>query len=475
MAVFVGIDIRNNEVIAAAVKTAYRKLALSGVGSALVLPDGDLDVAIKDAVSQALRRPGAGDGVAVSLAQSKVITRTLAVPTSAQKQLLEVIPFELEADLPFDLDGTVFDHKVGPTTKESTMLSIDVALAKTEDVQGVIDRVRKALGVEPERVGVGAYPSALVLPYVNDRPASIVGILDIGPDATELLLLRDETVLFSRSLPFGAASLPEAAPKLAREVRRTVLAFCSQGGEKPGLYYLVGPGAFISGAEAFLSNELETLTKVLPTLSMENDEAMTTRPSDAEAAKYIPALGLALSMIGKNPTYNLRQGALVFERGLDWIRERLPTLVGFGVAMGIAFLVSAGIQMAETSRDRLAYESALGKVTKEVLGREITSAPEATELLTKQVGNLDEDPLPHADAFDVMVELADAVPKSMKHDVESLDVQKGHVKLDGVAPTIPDVETIVTNLQSKRCFQDVKRGRTSQQPNSDRQKYTIEF
>jgi len=107
---------------------------------------------------------------------------------------------------------------------------------------------------------------------------------------------------------------------------------------------------------------------------------------------------------------------------------------------------------------------------------EATSDPvRATELLDKSASGSDEDPLPHADAFDVMVQLAQAVPQGMTHDIEELDVQRGHVSVHGIVPTIPDAQQIATQLKAVRCFQDVRIVRTNQALGEDRQKYAMEF
>jgi general secretion pathway protein L len=95
--------------------------------------------------------------------------------------------------------------------------------------------------------------------------------------------------------------------------------------------------------------------------------------------------------------------------------------------------------------------------------------------LTAQTTLSDEDPLPHADAFDVMVKLSEVIPSSMKHDVEELDVQKGHVVVHGVVGSIPEAEQIKSSLAAERCFPDPKITRTNAQVGSDRQKYVLEF
>jgi general secretion pathway protein L len=126
-------------------------------------------------------------------------------------------------------------------------------------------------------------------------------------------------------------------------------------------------------------------------------------------------------------------------------------------------------------KEREALVGALGTVTKEVLGTQATSAQEAQDLLAKEVALTDEDPMPHADAFDVMVRLSQAVPFSMVHDVEELDMQRGHVVVRGVVGSIPDAQSIASNLSEQACFSDVKIKNTTQQVGSDRQKYVMEF
>jgi general secretion pathway protein L len=53
-------------------------------------------------------------------------------------------------------------------------------------------------------------------------------------------------------------------------------------------------------------------------------------------------------------------------------------------------------------------------------------------------------------------------------------VQRGHVILQGVVPTVGDAETIAKALKDVRCFKDVKLGRTSQF-SEGKQKYQTEF
>jgi general secretion pathway protein L len=64
---------------------------------------------------------------------------------------------------------------------------------------------------------------------------------------------------------------------------------------------------------------------------------------------------------------------------------------------------------------------------------------------------------------------------SMVHDVEELEMQRGHVVLRGVVGSIPDAQSITSSLSDQPCLSDVKIKNTTQAVGSDRQKYVMEL
>jgi len=74
-----------------------------------------------------------------------------------------------------------------------------------------------------------------------------------------------------------------------------------------------------------------------------------------------------------------------------------------------------------------------------------------------------------------MVRLSQAIPTTIKHDIEELDLQKGHVVVRGIAGSIPDSQAIAAAVSDYPCMSDAKIKSTNQQVGSDRQKYVLEF
>jgi general secretion pathway protein L len=472
MARYLGIDIGTTSVKAAVIRTAYRKVVLDGLATVPIPADGDKSAAVKQAAQEALGA-GSADAVATALAGTKLTLRTVRIPEAAQRQLAEVLPFELEAVLPFDLSDAVLDWTVLEGDNNDEGLAVMAAIARVEDARPCVDAVKNALGMEPERLGVGPFPIANLAAYAPGLASdTTIAVLDLGTKTSDLLFLRGGEPVFARTLSLGTEGLPQTAPKLAREIRLSLAAHRAQGGQVPDEIFLCGGGAFVSGAESFLSAELERPVHRLPPISLELGERAS--PFAHQMPLHAVSIGLALSLATRSKGLDLRKGPLAYERGYGWLRERVPVLVGLGAVIAVSFVFSSCTGLYAASKERTALENALGVVTKDVFGESTTSAQRATELLAAQNAT-EEDPLPHADAFDVMVRISEHIPPSMTHDIEELDVQKGHIVIHGVVGTIAEAQSIATSLATEKCFSDVKMSRINQVVGGERQKYTLEL
>ena len=478
MSIGVGIDVGASAVKVAVLRTAYRKTTLEALASADIATAGGVPEAIRAAMAAALGgKPF--DAIAVAIEGYRAAVHTLTLPAGAQKQLAEVLPFELEAALPVEMADSVFDYRIlapvrVPGEPEPATVSVLAVVARTEDVRARIDLIRTTLNAEPERVGVGAFPLANLIastPVLEE--AGPVIVVDLGTRNSEMLILASGEPVFARTLSFGTQGLPGTAPKLARELRVTVAAHRAAGGAAPTRLLLCGGGAFVSGAEVFLSGELDLPIETLPPPSL--DLTLIGPEQAAQMPRFAKALGLALGLGGRAVGFNLRQGPLAYERGFAWVKEKIPVLAGLAAVIVVSFFFSAWAQLHAASKDQTRLEAALGTVTKEVLGEETSSAPRAQELLSAQTAVNDEDPMPHADAFDVMVKLSEVIATSTVHDIEELDVQKGHAVIHGIVGTIPEAQSISSSLGSVACFSEVKITRTTQVVGGERQKYVLEF
>ncbi|MFO0667986.1 MAG: pilus assembly protein PilM [Polyangiaceae bacterium] len=493
MANHIGIDIGTSAVKAVRVRSQFKRLRVEAVATVEVLAAGSVEAAVHQALSEVTGgKPQVHDGLAAALAGDRTAVRVLSIPASAQRQVGEVLPFELESAVPFDIAEAVWDYRILTTARPAGVkdghLAVLTVVARIDDARERIDFLKRVTNQEPEALGVGAFPLANVLPYLAAAPAPtepatpVIGagsilFLDLGTKRSDMLVLSGDEPVFARTMTIGAEGLPGTAAKLARELKTSLAALRAAGHAEPSRVILCGGGAFIQGAQAYLSAELGIPIEVLGLRGIEFAENL---PPDvvALAPRWTKALGLALSLGGRPADVNLRKGPLGFERGFAWIKEKIPVLAGLTAVLMLGFMLSSLVELLALSKERTTLEKSLEMVTGEVLGEATSSAEKANSLLAAQSASADEDPMAHADAFDVLARLTDVIPQSAAHDIEELDVQKGHVRVNGVVASVNDAQAIAASLKGEKdesCFSDVKITRTTQVIGSDRQKYVLEF
>lgn len=475
MSKILGIDIGKAVVRAALLRLSYRKITLEALGEAPVT--GTLVDAIRAAVGG-----HKADAIAVAISGEKTSYRVVDLPASALKEIDNVLPFELEAQVPFEITDAVYDYRIDKRAAGSETVPIFSAIARIDDVREIIDTVREAIGAEPERVGTGALPLAnlaavmpeIETPFGKEAPAGEnvlpVAILDLGETTSDITLLRGGEPIFARTLSRGTLGLPGSAPALSRELRQTLAAFRASGGGPLAGMYLVGGGASAQGAEMFLSTELGITILPLPKPRLEG----VTAEQEAMLPRFAKSVGLAMGLAGKARGLNLRKGSLEAARSYPFLREKIPLLAGLAAVVVVSFGFSLLAQNRSLATEKELLLSRLETATGEVLGEETNDPEKARAMLDKGPGAADEDPLPRADAFDVMVKLSEAVPKEIVHDVVEFDVNRGKVSIQATVPSIPDAQGIADKLKEHKCFRDVKIARTAQFTEG-KQKYVLEF
>jgi general secretion pathway protein L len=337
------------------------------------------------------------------------------------------------------------------------------------------------LGLEPERVGTGALPLANLVSIMPDierpfgkdaAPGEIippVAMLDLGETTSDIVILRDGEPVFARTLSRGTMGLPGSAPAISRELRQTFAAWRASGGPPLAGMYLVGGGSVAQGAEVYLSTELGISILPLPRPNLEG----VTAEQESMLPRFAKSIGLAMGLIGKAHGLNLRRGALEAARSYPFLREKIPLLVGLGSVVVLSFAFNLMAEHSSLTAERELLLSQVETATEEVFGEETKEIDKAREMLEKRA-SADDDPLPKADAFDVLVKFSEAVPKEIVHDVLEFDLNRGHATIQGTVPSIPDGQAIADKMKEHKCFKDVKISRTAQYT-GNKQKYVLEF
>lgn len=135
----------------------------------------------------------------VDVPRHQVILNAIQLPDGPVDEMVSMVRFQVAKDLPFAQDQAVLDFvKMAPREGEAT---VDVLVAAIrDDMLAFYQQVCESAGLKLVRVGLRPYATSIGVLRAN--PATNTGralVLDIGPKMTEIDLVRDGHLVFSRS------------------------------------------------------------------------------------------------------------------------------------------------------------------------------------------------------------------------------------------------------------------------------------
>lgn len=425
----------------------------------------ELREAVENLTKAAGRPP---DAVAASIGGTRATIRKMQLPVAAAKRIDEILPFELEALLPFHAEETAIDHQ--PIETRDGELHVLVAGVLDEQLRGAIADF-EAAGIQARDVVVGPIGLegvALLDPELAELSA--VMVIELAHDHTDLCFLHEGRCAFARTLSSGLASLPADADSLITAIKRTIASYRASGGAAPERIVTCGQGAVAEGSRAWLAHHLESdVTPVrLPAATME---------SAPPSALFGRAAALAARSGAPGRHLNLRRGAHALQTRGGSLQDHVNLLVTCAVVIVLAAMFSLKARQSLLLDEQEALQTQLAGATKQILGR-ATSDPAKVQKLIDDPDK--SDPLPGFDAFDAMAALSASVPAEVKHDIRRLRIDvadekhEGRMELQGSLASLEQREALVSRLEEHPCFKDIDRGKTTPARGQDVVNYQLE-
>ncbi|MFP6684074.1 MAG: pilus assembly protein PilM [Polyangiaceae bacterium] len=468
MARWLGVDVGDASVRVALLRSTFRNISVEALREEPIAEHGSASGALRAAV---LGLKADSYGSAVSGARA--FLRVLRLPKAAQKELANILSFEVEATLPFELDDAVMDHRILTRLRgDEDSIPILAGVAYTPDVRDQINLVRRGTGHEPSRVGIGPLPLAnlvQVCPSLSQKDP--VAIIDLDQEHTDLLILQRGEARFARCIQRGVMSLPHEATQLARELRQSIGAWRAHGGDPPSAIHIVGGGSVTPGIETFIARELGIAPQSLPKLQVIGADQQTS----ANLPRFARSIAIALGQSRRANDLNLRQGPLEAQQGYHFLREKTPLLAGLAAAVTVSFGFSIFAESRALDQERTHLEARLRASSKMHLGTSTSDPEEAAELLEQAISGKSQDPMPQMDGFDALVALSGLISHDITHDINEYYYDRGKVMLTGMVPTIDNAQAVRDAISGHRCFQDVTMKGTKRLGSKQKQKYDLSF
>lgn len=212
----VGLDIGSGLIKMVVVSHGSGEPILSKVGMRALVDDAIVEGEVMDLgiVAEAVRglfqelgiKP---KNVVTAVGGRDVIIKKIPMDRMKESEARELIRWEAEQHVPFDMDNVELDFQILDPEAEGLQMSVLLVAAKRELVATKVSLL-KDIGIEPSVIDVDAFAlhNAFEINY-PDAMKGIVGLVNIGHEITNVNILDDGVPVLTRDLPLGTRRFRE--------------------------------------------------------------------------------------------------------------------------------------------------------------------------------------------------------------------------------------------------------------------------
>ncbi len=212
----VGLDIGSGLIKMVVVSHGSGEPILSKVGMRALVDDAIVEGEVMDPgiVAEAVRglfqelgiKP---KNVVTAVGGRDVIIKKIPMDRMKESEARELIRWEAEQHVPFDMDTVELDFQILDPEAEGLQMSVLLVAAKRELVETKVSLL-KDIGIEPSVIDVDAFAlhNAFEINY-PDAMKGIVGLVNIGHEITNVNILDDGVPVLTRDLPLGTRRFRE--------------------------------------------------------------------------------------------------------------------------------------------------------------------------------------------------------------------------------------------------------------------------
>ena len=212
----VGLDIGSGLIKMVVISHGTGEPILSKVGMRAVVDDAIVEGEVMDPgiVAEAIRglfqelgiKP---QNVVTAVGGRDVIIKKIPMDRMREGEARELIRWEAEQHVPFDMDNVELDFQILDPESEGLQMSVLLVAAKRELVETKVSLL-KDIGIEPSIIDVDAFAlhNAFEVNY-PDAMKGIVGLVNIGHEITNVNILDEGVPVLTRDLPVGTRRFRE--------------------------------------------------------------------------------------------------------------------------------------------------------------------------------------------------------------------------------------------------------------------------
>ncbi len=395
----------------------------------------------------------------VSLPPGCVSFRHIQLPFSDRKKIHQVLPYEIEPQLPYPVEDLVIDYYImGPNRSDhNDLIAAAVQRATIEALLAVLT----PFGIDPVTITPAGFATALCLIDSDVQPTNWVLADSDGVDLS-LFFVETGKLKLARAARLSANNQGGPASDIFRQIHRSLLAY--QDTENPDFV----PGTVFSNRTNLLESDSQPADPVLAGLPLEKTElAGKLGPREIETAGHLSVSGLddnalALGYLETSGLrgLNFRRGP--FEKRKQW-REHRKRIISSGVLALLLLLLFftnifvdayyLGRQVERLDQDiTTVFKTALPDVKRIVDPLQQMRIKLAA---TKQQLALPLETSRRARIIDLLKAISTRIPNRTDVEMTRVVIGQDNILISGNTDTFNAVDDIKTHLAEADAFQKV--------------------
>lgn len=253
----IGLDVGSSSIKLLELEVKGKERCLKQLSFAALTPGEDTPTALKTFIeSQKI----SGRPVNISVSGQSVIMRYITLPRMNLHELKATMQFEAGQYIPLPRDEVVLDCAIVKEKAEDNKMLVVLAAVKKTVIQERISLLEKA-GLTAKVIDIDCFclSNAFNHSYqwaqdAKTAKSEIIGLLNIGANFTNMVILDGGTLRFSRDIAFGGREA--TLSNLAGEISSSIDYYENQSGKQIEKAYLSGGATDASSVLDFLNHHL---------------------------------------------------------------------------------------------------------------------------------------------------------------------------------------------------------------------------
>jgi type IV pilus assembly protein PilM len=187
-------------------KVAYTSVVDDAIVEGEIMDPGIVSDAIKGLMASAGVKTRS---VVIAVGGRDVIIKKISMDRMKEAEAREVIRWEAEQHVPFDMENVELDFQILDPEGEGLQMTVLLVAAKRELVENKIALLNE-VGLHPGIIDVDAFAlhNAFEINY-PDAMAGVVGLVNVGHEMTNINILEEGIPVLTRDLPVGTRRFRE--------------------------------------------------------------------------------------------------------------------------------------------------------------------------------------------------------------------------------------------------------------------------